>query len=167
MEWVFQRYLLHALQDKLPAAGAFRYTDASGHNAHALFSAPVDRVNVPLKVDLRANAEPDFVLHRDGGPVLVADAKYKTDRGRDDVYQVVSHALAYSIRVAVLIYPTRAAKEDPSLICIGDVGTVRVYEGRYPLDASNLGAAASWVAGELVKLVDIRNEGALSARVVS
>ncbi len=167
MEWVFQRYLLNALRDQLPPAGEFACTDASGLNARALFSPPGDRVMVPLNVDVHANAEPDFVLTRDGGPALVADAKYKTDRGRDDVYQVVSHALAYRVRDGVLIYPTRNPKEDASITCIGTVGPVRVYEARYPLDASSLAAAASWLAAELVKLVDVGNVRAFPARVVS
>jgi 5-methylcytosine-specific restriction enzyme subunit McrC len=47
---------------------------------------------------------PDFVVKRDGEPVLVGDAKWKTQIKNNDVYQVVAYQTAYNAP-CVLVYP--------------------------------------------------------------
>lgn len=47
---------------------------------------------------------PDFVVKQNGEPVLVGDAKWKTEVENDDVYQVVAYQTAYDAP-CVLVYP--------------------------------------------------------------
>ncbi len=47
---------------------------------------------------------PDFVVKRNGEPVLVGDAKWKTEVKNNDVYQVVAYQTAYDAP-CVLVYP--------------------------------------------------------------
>jgi 5-methylcytosine-specific restriction enzyme subunit McrC len=47
---------------------------------------------------------PDFVIKRHGEPVLVGDAKWKTEVKNNDIYQVVAYQTAYDAP-CVLVYP--------------------------------------------------------------
>lgn len=47
---------------------------------------------------------PDFVIKHQGEPVLVGDAKWKTDVKNNDIYQVVAYQTAYDAP-CVLVYP--------------------------------------------------------------
>ena len=49
---------------------------------------------------------PDFVLRIDGQPALVGDAKWKTYRSNDDIYQVMAYQSAYDVS-GVLVYPAQ------------------------------------------------------------
>ena len=56
------------------------------------------RGNPPIRM------RPDFVVKRNGEPVLVGDAKWKTKIKNTDIYQVVSYQTAYDAP-CVLVYP--------------------------------------------------------------
>lgn len=57
-----------------------------------------------LSGELEIRMRPDFVVRKEGEPVLVGDAKWKTHVSNNDVYQVVAYQMAYE-SPCVLVYP--------------------------------------------------------------
>lgn len=57
-----------------------------------------------LSGDPKIRMRPDFVVRKEGEPVLVGDAKWKTHVSNNDVYQVVAYQTAYE-SPCVLVYP--------------------------------------------------------------
>jgi 5-methylcytosine-specific restriction enzyme subunit McrC len=57
-----------------------------------------------LSGEPKIRMRPDFVVRKEGEPVLVGDAKWKTHVSNNDVYQVVAYQTAYE-SPCVLVYP--------------------------------------------------------------
>jgi 5-methylcytosine-specific restriction enzyme subunit McrC len=57
-----------------------------------------------LSGEPKIRMRPDFVVRKEGKPVLVGDAKWKTHVSNNDVYQVVAYQTAYE-SPCVLVYP--------------------------------------------------------------
>lgn len=71
----------------------------------------------------RFEVRPDLVFcTRQAAPCLIGDTKYKIKPSEEDRYQIISHALAYNVNSALLIYPVqRQAKR--GLHRLGNIGT--------------------------------------------
>jgi len=88
----------------------------------------------------RGDAKPDIILKENNKCKLIADAKYKENSKPSDRYQVISHALSYGSKIAVLILP-KDAKNGQQLIKLGGVGEdyeIEVYEYYFNLSDDNL-----------------------------
>lgn len=77
----------------------------------------------PLFSDKRQPpAKPDFIFKDSRGVVMIGDAKYKTSPREEDRYQVISHALAYDVKRAVIVYPKQNDGPTTGLHRLGLVG---------------------------------------------
>jgi 5-methylcytosine-specific restriction enzyme subunit McrC len=148
MERVFQRFLLFGMRDRLPAALAC--WDTSSERQQPLFRAPAAAtpVGMTLLLDEREKAKPDFVVAEADVPLLIGDAKYKTNLARDDMYQVVAHSLAYGASDALLVFPADEPRQCGAL-CLGEVGRVRLFTYGFPLYEEDLTAALNDMVREI------------------
>ncbi len=89
----------------------------------------------------KGDAKPDIIVKEGSEYKIIADAKYKTSSKDTDRYQVISHALSYGAKVAVLILPKGEDRTTKSLVKLGGVGDdfeIEVYEYFYNLSSDNL-----------------------------
>lgn len=154
MEDVFQKFLLYSIRPQLRRDYRLTVWNTAVQHQLPLFSPP-DRP-VPLElataIPFEEKAKPDFVISDGTQPFLVCDAKYTSGRHRDQVYQVVAHALAYNVRDALLVYPANKQSE-AGCKCLGNVGAVRVFTYQYPLDADDLSGATSRLVTEIGAII--------------
>ena len=97
-----------------------------------------------LKNSSRFDAKPDLIFYsNDFTPVALGDTKYKGKQSETDRYQIISHALAYGVNKALLIYPA-THKKSPGLHRLGKIGPVsseiELYEYYFDLN-NDLGRA--------------------------
>jgi 5-methylcytosine-specific restriction enzyme subunit McrC len=80
---------------------------------------------------------PDFVIKCHGDPVLVGDAKWKTDVKNNDVYQVVAYQTAYDVP-CVLVYPDNdgAVENEYSVKNGGELVMLELPTGTSTVDVS-------------------------------
>ena len=103
----------------------------------------------------KGDAKPDIILKIGKNTKIIADAKYKTKSKDTDRYQVISHALSYNAKIALLILPKDESYKGNSLIKLGSVGTeyeINVYEYYYDLSSYDLMEEEIKLAYVLLKL---------------
>lgn len=103
----------------------------------------------------KGDAKPDIIL-KVGVSTIIADAKYKTKSKDTDRYQVISHALSYNAKIAVLILPKDENYTGKPLIKLGSVGSeheINVYEYYYDLSSYDLMIEEKKLAEELLTLI--------------
>src|SRR5262249_15305244 len=112
--------------------------------AYEVLVQPWLTVNAPVAGQPDIHLRPDIILKKDGGPVLVADAKWKRLRGTplvtEDLYQVLAYCTALGVGRGVLVYPGRrnhvwkyTLSRSPVVI---EVRTLRVRGNRQKLQRS-------------------------------
>jgi 5-methylcytosine-specific restriction enzyme subunit McrC len=107
----------------------------------------------PLFDDTEAPmANPDVVIYRTGTSVCVGDVKYKLRYTREDLNQVISYALSYEVRKAILFLPA-LNEADAQLTVIGVIKGIQIYQYALWLGSDQLaqeaGRMATAVAGIL------------------
>tara|TARA_R110001592_G_scaffold363341_1_gene684399 strand:- start:11999 stop:13306 length:1308 start_codon:yes stop_codon:yes gene_type:complete len=108
----------------------------------------------------KGDAKPDIILMRSGDTIVIADAKYKTKSKDTDRYQVISHALSYDSKIAVLILPKEEGYIGESLKKLGGVGTqysIDVYEYYFDLSSDDLESEEDKLAANLRSLYPPEN----------
>jgi len=104
----------------------------------------------------KGDAKPDIILKVGGSTKIIADAKYKTKSKDTDRYQVITHALSYNAKIAVLILPKDENYIGNPLIKLGSVGiehVINVYEYYYALSSYDLVEEEKKLTYELLKLL--------------
>ena len=100
MERVFERYVTQGVVAAFRRCGPF---DVSVQ--------PLYRANQPVAGQPDIQLRPDVVIHGDGRPLLVVDAKWKRLLGSPlvtpDLYQVLAYCTTLPVRRALLVYPGR------------------------------------------------------------
>jgi 5-methylcytosine-specific restriction enzyme subunit McrC len=82
------------------------------------------------------------VITNDNVPLFLVDAKYKPLKlvpDRSDLNQVLLYGARYSCSKVMVLYPERPTNY-PSLVKVGTVGSVSVYNGHIDLAATNIRA---------------------------
>jgi len=153
MEAIFQQFLLNSVRQYLPPD--LDCWDTTTERRLPLFREPIQSPSPTIPVDRPGKelAEPDFVIAAKPEPLLVCDAKYTRERDRGDVYQIVTHAAAYGVGNALLIYPATSSTEAGRCVCLGNVGNVRVFTYRYPLDADDLVSASRALVASCISII--------------
>ncbi|MBE0471866.1 MAG: restriction endonuclease [Methyloprofundus sp.] len=104
----------------------------------------------------KGDAKPDIILKAGiNNTKIIADAKYKTKSKDTDRYQVISHALSYNAKIAVLILPKEENYTGNRLIKLGSVGIepeINVYEYYYDLSSYDLMKEERRLSYELLDL---------------
>ena len=90
MNKVFEEYIYSVLREKLNE----RY-QVKRYQKRPLFDNT-----------LNYEVEPDYLILKNGKPIIIADAKYKSEPTNDDFYQVLVYADRYNLTDALLIYPS-------------------------------------------------------------
>lgn len=125
MESIFETYLLGVL--KLGFNNELIIKDGNKGGKKKLFS------------DADHNAQPDYILFNYDIAEIVLDAKYKLKVSEADRYQIISHALSYNCRIAVLILPLSSSLERVRKIgTIGDEFKITLYEYYFDLASNDL-----------------------------
>jgi len=161
METVFQRFLLNIITEQAKEVGGLACWDTATEQQATLFRDPT--LPVPhefLQITSHEPAKPDFTLALGGTPILIGDAKYKTHRNVDDVYQAVSHAAAYGVQDVLLVYPSTNRAKTVAFTSLGNVGDVRVFVCAFPLDTEDLESAAHELFSGICRIIEIRHPGA-------
>lgn len=103
----------------------------------------------------KGDAKPDIILKSGSNTKIIADAKYKTKSKDTDRYQVISHALSYNAKIAVLILPKDENYTGNRLIKLGGVGIeheINVYEYYYDLSSYDLMKEERRLSYELLEI---------------
>ena len=162
MESVFERFLVNVITDQAASVPGLTCWDTARDQQIPLFGDP--SLPVPpefLAIRSREPAKPDFTIALNGVPVLIGDAKYKTQQHVDDVYQVVAHAAAYGAKDVLLVYPATELSDTVTFSTLGSVGDVRVFICAFPLDADDLAAASRELFSGIERIVGSRYPGFL------
>lgn len=88
----------------------------------------------------KGDAKPDIIIKQNNEYKIIADAKYKTSSKESDRYQVISHALSYGAKIAILFLPKDRATCS-ALVKLGGVGNefeIHVYEYFFDLESHDL-----------------------------
>lgn len=97
--------------------------------------------------------KPDFILSSNSIPLLVGDVKYKKKPLEEDRYQIISHALSYQSKKAVLVYPA-PAEGKKGLVRLGKIGdAIEVYEYYFDLAAQSHTEESNFTRA-LLELID-------------
>lgn len=89
----------------------------------------------------KGDAKPDIIIKQGEEYKIIADVKYKTSSKDSDRYQVISHALSYGAKIAVLLLPMEEGRTMDTLVKLGSVGNefeVHVYEYFFDLASLDL-----------------------------
>jgi 5-methylcytosine-specific restriction enzyme subunit McrC len=127
LEAVFENYARNIIKRHFRKAASVLMVGDGNKDARGLLF--YDNKAIPVK--------PDVVIGKLPRVSVVADVKYKPKVADTDRYQIVSHALSYGTRKAVLILPT--FEGPPGLTRVGqvyDVAGIELFEYRIRLDAT-------------------------------
>jgi 5-methylcytosine-specific restriction enzyme subunit McrC len=126
---VFESYVLSVLKEsKTLSSLGVKVEDGNSEGKKPLF---IDRPNPP--------AMPDYILTA-GENILIIDAKYKVASKDADRYQIISHALSYGAKNAILLMPA-SEHSKKGLVEFGTIGgsvKIKVYEYYFDLGDLNL-----------------------------
>ena len=126
---VFEGYVRSVLAE-LPDLGFGRVATLDGNKR---------RHQLPFFIDNnRYKIKPDLIVKDSRGALIIGDAKYKKKPSEEDRYQIVSHALAYGVKKAVLIYPKPPSTQQSGLVRLGKIGLkdgIEVFEFYYDLSS--------------------------------
>lgn len=133
MESTFEKYLLNSLRkNKDLLSLSISVLDGNNEGRKKLYNQPSYA---------KGDAKPDMIIQIDNIPVAIADAKYKNKSKDSDRYQVISHALSYNCKVAVLVLPKDKDYKGEQLVKLGDIGVgyiIEVYEYYFDLSSGEL-----------------------------
>ncbi|MCD9545857.1 restriction endonuclease [Photobacterium carnosum] len=141
MESVFEKFLLNSIKNRKALLGDnYIILDGNDEGKKKFFKPPGRG---------RGDAKPDIIIKVNNKTTIIADAKYKFKSKDSDRYQVISHALSYEAKVAVLIMPTNdSGTRVVELGGVGGVFEIRVYEVFVDISSNDLEA-------EEIKLMSI------------
>ncbi len=132
METIFEKYLLNSLKKKISSFKMdIQLLDGNTDGRKSLFNNPQTKNYI---------AKPDIIVRHQDQNLMIMDAKYKTQVKESDRYQIITHALSYGARIAILVLP-KGPDNSEQLIKIGSIGTefeVDVYEYYFNLSAVDL-----------------------------
>lgn len=121
---LFERYLLRVLKGRRSEVSpSTRFQDGNNEGKRSLYKNKED-----------PKVTPDYVISVNGRAAGVMDAKYMWKVKKEDRYQIITHAVAYGVRLAVLVLPRNSNRR--GLFHVGNVGeaeTVSLYEYRFDL----------------------------------
>jgi len=137
METLFEEYIIRVLSQQLPG---YRVA-ASAEGTKPLF----DNAAEP-------SANPDVVIFSQNNPIAVGDVKYKPRYSREDLNQVISYGLSYTVKIAVLFLPALSA-EEAVLADVGEIKGIRVFQSRVWLGGADLAAEARRMATDFNALL--------------
>jgi 5-methylcytosine-specific restriction enzyme subunit McrC len=128
LEDVFEKYIRNAIKEQFRKQGSPLIIGNGNKESRGLLFH--DNRTIPIK--------PDVVIHSRPKTFCVADVKYKPKIADVDRYQVISHAMSYGTRTALLIMPIFDSPAG-GLTRVGQVcnaGGVELFEYRFRLDAN-------------------------------
>ena len=134
---VFEKYARQVLKQEAVGRGAVRVRDGN-------IGGP-DGARTELFGEFHAGttsprATPDIVIDDDEGALAVVDVKYKPARKvpeRGDINQVVTYAVRYNCRKAMILYPSILGGCG-AVSSIGQIGGIRLYRGSLNLGADDI-----------------------------
>ena len=88
----------------------------------------------------RPAATPDIVIAEDGGVSAIVDVKYKPGKvlpDRADLNQVVTYAVRYGCKKAMVLYPDNTRAGEP-VLSIGRIGGIWAYRGGLDLGTKDI-----------------------------
>lgn len=133
MASIFEKYLLNSLRiNRHFFSDGTNILDGNKEGRKKLYNQPSIA---------NSDAKPDMVFKTTGGCSIIADAKYKIKSKDSDRYQVISHALSYGSKIAILILPKDDSYTGESLVKLGSVGNeykIDVFEYYFNLASSDL-----------------------------
>jgi 5-methylcytosine-specific restriction enzyme subunit McrC len=128
LEDVFEKYIRNVIKEQFRKQGSsFIIGNGNKESRSLLFR---DNQGIPVK--------PDVVIHSRPQTFCVADVKYKPKIADVDRYQVISYALSYGSRTALLIMPIFDSPIG-GLTRVGqvyDASGVELFEYRFKLDTN-------------------------------
>lgn len=127
MESLFEQYILRVLAQCL---AGYQVVGGANESMKPLF----DDKESPL-------ANPDLVIFRNAAPLCVGDVKYKLRYTREDLNQVISYAVSYGVKVAILFLPALSTN-DVALRQVGTIKEIRVYQYTLWLGSDRLSQSA-------------------------
>ncbi|MHC8944319.1 5-methylcytosine restriction system specificity protein McrC [Advenella incenata] len=144
---IFEKYLFNSLVQNIPKVNSKIQTlDGNFEGRKKFFNQPSIA---------GGDAKPDIILRTSENFLLIADVKYKSNAKESDRYQIISHAISYDVKRAVLVLPREAEHIEKALIKIGSVGTtyeIDVYEYYFNLSNPDLEAEEKKFAEALILL---------------
>ena len=144
METVFEKYLLYLIREQRHLIGPdAKILDGNKEGKRYLF-----------KDSRKYEAKPDIIVMKEGQFKTILDAKYKMKTSEVDRYQIISHALSYGVKKAVLILPL-SENSRPGIQRIGEVGRdngIELFEYYIELESENLETQENQLMEEVTKL---------------
>jgi 5-methylcytosine-specific restriction enzyme subunit McrC len=144
METVFEKYLLYLIREQSYRIGPdTKILDGNKEGKRYLFKDSRDY-----------EAKPDIIIMKEGKFKIILDAKYKMKPSEADRYKIISHALSYGVKKAVLILPLSATLQ-PGIKRIGEVGReygIEVFEYCIELEQENLEDQEDQFIEEVIRL---------------
>jgi 5-methylcytosine-specific restriction enzyme subunit McrC len=101
----------------------------------------------------KPQAQPDIVVKSAGAIALVGDVKYKPRYSREDINQVVTYALSYRCRKAMIFLPS-VDNTDPVCEVIGHISEITLYAARLKISSEAVDAMESSFAGTVRDVLD-------------
>lgn len=139
MESLFEQYVLRVLAQ-----------DLAGYEV-----VGANESMKPLFEDKEAPlANPDLVIFRNAAPLCVGDAKYKLRYTREDLNQVISYAVSYGVKVAILFLPALSTN-DVGLRQVGTIKGIRIYQYTLWLGSDRLSQSAQQMASAVAAVVSL------------
>lgn len=88
-----------------------------------------------------SDAKPDIILKKNDKYQLIIDAKYKAKTKEIDRYQIITHALSYNAKIAILVLPKNEHYQGEKLVNLGTIGQefgITLYEYYFDLSSTDL-----------------------------
>ncbi|GGF72160.1 hypothetical protein GCM10011332_27670 [Terasakiella brassicae] len=149
MSVIFEKYLLNSIRNNRNLLNEdVSILDGNNEGRKKFFNPPSHG---------KGDAKPDIILKTGDKYSLIADAKYKLSTKEADRYQVISHALSYNAKLAVLILPKKTSYNGDSLVKLGAVGSeyqVTLYEYYFDLASASLEQMEKELTATLQYLID-------------
>lgn len=147
MASIFEKYLLNSLRinrNIFPIGTSI--LDGNNEGRKKLYNQPSIGTG---------DAKPDIIFNIANNCLIIADAKYKLKTKEIDRYQVISHALSYGARIAVLILPKDEDYKGGALVKLGSIGAehaINVYEYYFNLSSEDLVSEENKLSHTLLSL---------------
>lgn len=154
MESAFEKYLLNSLRKSNSTSKSkelITILDGNNEGRKKLYNQPSNA---------KGDAKPDIIISKENKPLIIIDAKYKSKTKDSDRYQVISHALSYNCKIAVLVLPTDGNHITENLVKLGDIGieyVVDVYEYYFNLSTHDLETEEEKFSESLLSLLGSPN----------
>ncbi len=133
METIFEKYLLNSIRaNRTVFDEGATILDGNNEGRKKFYNQPSLA---------SGDAKPDIIVNHGDRCLIIADAKYKDKTKETDRYQIISHALSFDAKIAVLILPKNNNHNGDTLQklgCIGGSFQIDVYEYYFDLASNNL-----------------------------